>query len=63
LLETCDGLPERFPASLAVGSLKLGELQPAEEGSGSNPGSAGRLLNVTLGEQRSDSVLLFASEN
>jgi len=38
--------PERFPAGLAVFGLKLGELQPAKEGSGRNSGSAGRLLNV-----------------
>ena len=63
LLEARDGLPERLPASLAVGGLKLGEFKPAEEGSGSNPGTTGRILNVALGQQRSDGIILFASEN
>ena len=49
--------------ALAVGVLKLGKLQPSEQGSDSNAGSAGRVLNVALGEQRGDDVLLFASEN
>src|SRR5260370_21285061 len=63
LLEPRDALTECLPASLAVSRLKLRELQPAEECSGPNSSSAGRLLNVALGEQRSDGVLLFASEN
>jgi hypothetical protein len=62
-LQTRDGLAERFPASLAVGGLKLRELQPAEERSRPNSGRAGSFLDVPLGEQRGDGVRLFASEN
>ena len=46
LLETSDSLPERGPASLPVGALKLGELQPAKEGS--SPNSAARAASSTL---------------
>lgn len=35
---------------------------PSKQRFGSNPGCAGRLLHIALGEQRGDGFLLFASE-
>jgi hypothetical protein len=62
LLKPRDSLPERSPASFPVCFLKLGLCQPAEECSRSDPSSVGRLLNVALGEQRSDGFLLLPAE-
>src|SRR5580658_904197 len=63
MLEPRDGLARRFSPSLSVSALELGKLQPPEEGSGSYPCGAGRLLDVALGQQRGDGILLFASES
>jgi hypothetical protein len=58
--EAC--LSEGFATSLAIGGLEVGECEPAQEGSASNSGGAGRVVNVRLSEQRGNGVLLFTSE-
>jgi hypothetical protein len=62
LLESRDGLAERFAARCPVRGLELGILHPTEQGSGPDPRRASRLVHVALGEQRGDGFLLFASE-
>jgi hypothetical protein len=62
LLEPSDGLAECAPASLAVGRLEFGEFHPSEQRPCVNPGCAGRLLHIALGEQSDDGFFLLAAE-
>jgi len=62
LLEPCDRLGESGAPGVTIGLLELGQLEPAQESSGSNASSTRSFVHVALSQKRRNRVLFLTPE-